>query len=107
MEKEEIVLKLMEVIKENQKYNGIQHSKIEPHTRPIDGLKMFDSLTAIEVLVALELVFEDEYGIECELDISLFFTDKGRKALNKERSHQSLKIEEIAENIYNKIIRGL
>ncbi len=87
---------------ENQRLNGISESFINNLTKPIGELAAFDSLTAMEVLVSLECVITTETGESCELDVSLFFTDKGRKALGgKTLTHKSLTVEDIVDNILN------
>lgn len=105
MDKENLTTKLIEEIVKNQKLNGEIEPQITPMTRPIGELASFDSLTAIEVLISLEVIIEEDLEIEYELDVSLFFTDQGRKALGKKvLTHESLTIDEIADNIY-KIIK--
>ncbi len=100
MDKESLKQIIIDEIKSNQKTNGIEDTKIDSDTKPIGGLASFDSLTALEVLASLEIIIEDKYEIECELDVSVYFTDKGKGALQKkEILHNSLSIDEIAENI--------
>lgn len=102
MDKSLLINHLIDKIKENQLLNGVVGSKINNLTKPIGELASFDSLTAMEVLVSLECVIEAEIGESCELDVSLFFTDKGRKALSgKAITHKSLTVEDIVDNILN------
>lgn len=103
MDKETIIKRLIDEIMKNQKLNGIHDCRLENNTKPIGDLSTFDSLTSAEVLTEMEQILEDEYGIECELDVSLFYTDKGRKAMTKKISHRSQTIEEVASNIYRQI----
>ena len=103
MDKETIIERLIDEIVRNQKLNGIHDCRLEYNTKPIGDLAMFDSLTSAEVLTEMEQILEDEYGIKCELDVSLFYTDKGRQAMTKKISHRSQTIEEIADNIYHQI----
>lgn len=100
LDKTFLVNHLIEKIEENQALNGVAGVAINLLTRPIGELASFDSLTAMEVLVSLETVIEAKTGKSCELDVSLFFTDKGRKALSdKALAHKSLTVEEIVDNI--------
>ncbi len=100
MDKDKLTEKFIEEIIKNQKLNGVAGTPIDKSTKPIGGLASFDSLTAIEVLMSLEVLIEDDLKIDCELDVSLFFTDKGRSALIKKGiTHESLTIEEIIDNI--------
>lgn len=100
MDKEKITERFIEEIIKNQKLNGEIESDIDRTTKPIGELASFDSLTAIEVLMSLEVFIEEDLDIDCELDVSLFFTDKGRSALGKKAiTHESLTVEEIVDNI--------
>ena len=102
MDKTMLIDLLINKIEENQALNGVVGPKINKLTKPIGELASFDSLTAMEVLVTLETVIEAETGASCELDVSLFFTDKGRKALgSKALTHRSLTVEDIVDNILN------
>ena len=103
MDIETIIEMFMDEIIKNQKLNGIHDCQLKHNTKPIGDLASFDSLTAAEVLTDMEQILEEEYGIECELDVSLFYTDKGRKVMTKKISHQSQTIEEIANNMYRQI----
>ncbi len=100
MDKDKLTEKFIEEIIKNQKLNGATEAEIDKTTKPIGGLASFDSLTAIEVLMSLEVLIEEDLEIDCALDVSLFFTDKGRSALGKKViTHESLTIEEIIDNI--------
>lgn len=100
MDKDKLTEKFIEEIIKNQKLNGVTETEVDKTTKPIGGLASFDSLTAIEVLMSLEVLIEENLEIDCELDVSLFFTDKGRSALGKKViTHESLTVEEIIDNI--------
>lgn len=103
MEKDDIQTLLIDAINKNQKYNGILDCDINSDTRPIGELDRFDSLTAAEVVTELEQIMEDQYNLNIDLDVSLFYTNAGRKALTKAISHSSQSVEEIAENIYHQL----
>lgn len=103
MTEKTIELLLVKEIANVQKLNGIPNPSLSSATLPIGGLSRFDSLTAIEVLMSLEVKIEKKLGREVDLDVSLFFTDKGRKGLKKGMTQYSLSISAIAKNICHSI----
>ena len=105
MNEKEVLKELIAAIAANQKLNGIVDSEIEDSTRPMSDLDMFGSLTATEVLTDLEQTFEENYEINCELDVTLFFSKENRKGITKKMTHHTLTIKQVAENIYNQLIK--
>ncbi len=104
MDKKQILKLLLKAVEQNQKLNGISDVRLEANTRPIGELERFDSLTALEVLTALEIELENEYELEFEFENDVFYTKMGKSAMTKDMTHNSLTIEEIADNIYNQMI---
>ena len=105
MVENEIYEELVHVIKENQKVNGVRDPHIHELTCPVTDLDYFDSLTAIEVITVLEVIFDEKYDIKCELDADLFFTINGEKGNSNRRLHTSLTINQVANNIFNELKR--
>ena len=103
MELDNVQEMLIEGIVENQQFNGIDHPGIDSETFPIGDLENFDSLTAAEVITQLEVKLESMLDKPLSLDVSVFYTDKGKKALKKSLTHRSLSINDIANIIFDKI----
>ena len=93
MDKHEIRKILCECIKANQILNGIVEIDITPEIHPIGELECFDSMTAMEVIVEVELSLEESLGKELDLDVGLFFSHSKKEGLKKERPHCSLSID--------------
>ena len=106
MIKTDVLRELITAIGDNQKMNGITDSAIVASTRPMTDLDNFDSMTAIEVLADFEQTLEEKYSMECDLDVIMFYNEQGEKGMSKKMTHHTLTIDQITENIYNKLIKG-
>lgn len=104
MEKDELLTQLIKLIKENQELNGTTPPSVSKDTKPFDELVSFDSMTAIEVTVSLEHFIRKSTGINHEIDVSIFYTSDGKKALTKKGlTFESLTLDEIVDNLLNNI----
>lgn len=72
---DEIRAIVIESINYVQDLSGCSRTPIDERTRPINGLRDFDSLRAIEVIIEIE----SRLGLG-ELDEALFITEDGNKA---------------------------
>ncbi len=105
MIKDEIEQLLIEEIKHNQALNGFHSIEVSSSTCPQKDLESFDSLNALEIIIAIEAKLLEK-GNQCDLDASLFYTNKGMKELVKIGTRNSLSIAEISANISNALSNG-
>lgn len=105
MTKDEIELLLIKEIMYNQELNGIESVEVTQATCPQKDLESFDSLNALEVIISIETKIIGT-GKHCDLDASLFYTNKGMKELVKIGTRNCLSVAEISLNIFHAITSG-
>ena len=86
MEKQEIVVKVVQVIAQVQELSGRPSKGIDANTRPIGDVEGFDSLSGVEATVVLS----ETLGIELGDDYNPFISEDGKRALS---------VDDIAENL--------
>jgi acyl carrier protein len=77
METKEIESVIVAVLREVQTISGREWADLGPESRPVGDLDGFDSLSGVEVTVAIEQKLECKFEIE-----SIFTSDDGKRALN-------------------------
>ena len=77
MQAKEIETVIVGVLREVQTTSGRLWSDLNPDSRPLGDLEGFDSLTAVEVTVAVEQKLSCRFEIE-----SIFASDDGKRALS-------------------------
>jgi len=76
METKEIESVIVAVLREVQTISGREWTDLGPESRPVGDLDGFDSLSGVEVTVAIE------QRLECKFEKSIFTSDDGTRALN-------------------------
>jgi acyl carrier protein len=77
MQVKEIESVIVGVLREVQIISGREWTELNPESKPLADLVGFDSLSAIEVTVAIEQKLECKFVIE-----SIFISEDGKRALN-------------------------
>ena len=77
METKEIESVIVAVLREVQTISEREWTDLGPESRPVGDLDGFDSLSGVEVTVAIEQKLECKFEIE-----SIFTSDDGKRALN-------------------------
>jgi acyl carrier protein len=77
MQVHEVESALVEILRDVQKKSGRECGELNSHSRPLGDLEGFDSLSAVEVTVAVE----QKLGCRFKTD-SIFTSDDGKRALN-------------------------
>ena len=77
METKEIESMIVTVLREVQTISGREWIDLGPESRPVGDLDGFDSLSGVEVTVAIEQKLECKFESE-----SIFTSDDGKRALN-------------------------
>ena len=76
MDREEVVGKVVEAVRQVQEVSGREVGTIGPGTRPIGDVDGFDSLSGIEATVILS------ESLDQDLPDSIFVSEDGRQALS-------------------------
>lgn len=103
MDLQQIMDSLLEKISENQMLNGIKDSEILQETCPFQDLEKFDSMTALEVLVALESEIEEKLNREIDLNIKILTTPIIDEKTMRTKGISELTVKDIAINILKSI----